>query len=270
MLPIINTPRRYVAVVPIIPENRETYDDAVTYGFADPLQGYDHLQDVGNSADGAGEGYQRELLTEPEGRERLMNPGLTSDIPDGPEGEINLGPGVSGFEQEAEGSYGKFPSILKDELRGGGPEVGDEAFVFQAMVPIGVPSQRNLLDAISHVSQELEQDFNPRDFVLLGVQHIPVRDLPDDTVGWIETEQNSLQFPENVHGYDSFQQDLEDQVSSRSYAHTVNQLKDRRLEPAVILRIDGSEYFADGRGRANMANALGIPLPCAIYEYRPK
>lgn len=139
------------------------------------------------------------------------------------------------------------------------------------------PSRSDLADAIDHAGDEIGyRGLRPQDFRLVGVEKMIVDDLPDG-LGWLESDASSIALPQTGDelGWEAVREELEDQTSSRDFSHIVEKFRQGRLAPGIIvegnlpgLEFSDFEVFGDGRGRGNLANALGVPMMVARYRLK--
>ena len=116
-------------------------------------------------------------------------------------------------------------------------------------------NKQDLAHALEYVSDFMTEEEMPTQIRSLGL--IPVSSLLDPS-GWLETDEASIQMPNDLddQGWNNVIQYLNAEVSSRDFTHIVNAFRRGVLDPIVLHNHD----VADGRGRVNFANALGIPV----------
>lgn len=124
------------------------------------------------------------------------------------------------------------------------------------------PIDRDINDAIQYVKEAYDIDID--DYFLIDMGYVPVDQLPGDSFGWLESERGSIGLNDiKYRNRDELIKILDAQVSGRSYTETINLLLQKRLSPVIAFEDYG---VADGRGRANLANALDIPVRLYILS----
>lgn len=78
------------------------------------------------------------------------------------------------------------------------------------------------------------------------------------TSGWLETDEASVKMPHILddNGWKNIIEYLNQETSSRNFSNIIQDFRQGILAPIIVYDTE----VADGRGRVNFANAMGIPI----------
>jgi hypothetical protein len=128
------------------------------------------------------------------------------------------------------------------------------------------PSARDLQDAIEHVSDFSDQPLALRDFNLSFLGVLSVDDLRqyDDIDAWLDLDSagfEGMDTTEKLNALNTFR--------GKAWAQRAAQwIAQGSIPPVVVVTTSDITTIGDGRGRVNIANALGLRVP--TWELKQK
>lgn len=136
-----------------------------------------------------------------------------------------------------------------------------------------VSSQADIADALEHADDFLPDDVHPTDFdISKTVMSIEDLDYYDDLSAWVEVDDDELK--------DATRQEVIDWAKgyrpgfggTYEFSHTAAQVFDTgEIPPIVIVDTPSGTTIGDGRGRVNLAIALGLEeIPAIILTWKEK
>lgn len=133
-----------------------------------------------------------------------------------------------------------------------------------------LPDHEDLRDALEHMGEYVCSDhefYDPEDFTYEFYPKYPVRDIPGDFSSWVEVRR------EDFKGLSlkEAQEELESFRGEEWAERAIGWIEEDNIPPIIIAETPDYEDVADGRGRVNLAIALGLKtLPAWVIKTNKK
>lgn len=129
-----------------------------------------------------------------------------------------------------------------------------------------LPDSDDLRDALEHMGEYVCSDhefYEPDDFTYKFYPEYPVNKIPGDRFSWVEVRREDFK----GLSLSEAQEELESFRGEEWASRAIGWIKDGDIPPIIIALTPDYEDVADGRGRTNLAIALGLKtIPAWVIE----